>query len=115
MYRPNDGIVRVLSREDWQISPNLAPPKLLAKNPSTLIAVAEHDLLATEALGYAQLLRQANVQVDVKVYAGSTHSILALNGVLQKGKELMWDAASVLSRAFRPQYFAPLPSPEGSV
>ncbi|KAF2162398.1 hypothetical protein M409DRAFT_69031 [Zasmidium cellare ATCC 36951] len=115
MYLPNDGIVRELSREDWQISPNMAPYKLLSKCPPTWIAVAEHDLLATEALAYAQQLRDAKVQADVKVYQGSTHSILALNGVLSKGRELMWDAASVLSRAYRPQYFAPLPSPEESI
>lgn len=115
MYLPNDGIVREPAREDWQISPNLAPPKLLSKLPPTWIAVSEHDLLATEALEYAQQLRQAKVQTDVKIYPGSTHSILALNGVLSKGRELMQDAASVLSKAFRPQYFASWPSPEGSV
>lgn len=115
MYLPNDGIIRELSREDWQICPNLAPPKLLSKCPPTWIAVSECDLLATEALAYAQQLRETKVQTDVKVYQGSTHSILGLNGVLSKGRELMWDAASVLSKAFRPQYFATLPSPEGSM
>lgn len=115
MYLPNDGITRDLSREDWQISPNMAPPKLLSRCPPTWIAVSEHDLLATEALAYAQQLQEAKVQADVKVYQGSTHSILSLNGVLSKGRELMKDAASVLSRAFRPQYFVPWPSPEGSV
>lgn len=112
MYLPKDNMTHQ-SREEWQTSPNLAPKKLLAKNPPTWIAVSEHDLLAAEALGYAEQLRQANVPVDVKIYQGSTHSILALNGVLAKGQMLFWDATYALSKAFRPMQFAPYPSPEG--
>lgn len=115
MYLPNDSKVRDLAREDWQTSPNLAPKKLHSKCPPTWIAVSQHDLLAAEALSYARQLRDANVRADVKVYQGSTHSLLALNGVLSKGRELMWDAVNVLNRAIRPQHFAPWPSPEGSV
>lgn len=106
---------QTLSQEDWQTSPNLAPKKLLARCPPTWVAIAEHDLLATEGLLYAQQLRQAGVQVDMKAYLGSTHCILALNGVLPKGRELMSDAAYVLNRAFRPRHFTALPSPEGSI
>lgn len=71
-------------REDWQLSPNLAPKKLLAKCPRTWIAVAEHDLLCTEGMLFAQGLRDSGVRVDTIVYQGSTHCILALNG--QSGK-----------------------------
>ncbi|CAK3929488.1 AB hydrolase superfamily [Lecanosticta acicola] len=115
MYLPSGGPRADLSREDWQTSPNLAPKKLLSKCPQTWIAVSQHDLLATEALSFAQQLREVNVRADTKIYEGSTHSILGLNGVLSKGRELMVDAVFVLSRAFRPQHFVPWPSPEGSV
>ncbi|EME40418.1 hypothetical protein DOTSEDRAFT_65158 [Dothistroma septosporum NZE10] len=110
MYLPR-GIDPESVREDWQTSPNLAPTKLLAKNPQTWIAVAEHDLLATEAMSFAHQLRQANVQADVKIYEGSTHLLLDLNGVLMKGRQMMWDAAYVLGKAFRPQQYNPWPSP----
>lgn len=70
-------------REDWQLSPNLAPKRLLARCPRTWIAVSEHDLLCTEGLLFAQKLRENGVQAESSVYQGSTHSILALNGQFQ--------------------------------
>lgn len=84
---------------EWQASPNFAPVGLLAKSPRTWIAVGEQDLLAPEAEAYGKQLGEAWEQeevegeVVVKSYEGSTHSILALNGVLAKGKQLLEDAA----------------------
>lgn len=109
MYLPNGhGRDAIFGREDWQVSPSLASSKLLSKCPPTWIAVAEHDLLATEALAFSNQLRAAGVQTAVKVYRGSTHSILALNGVLNKGRELMLDAALQLNGAFWPIVLDPL-------
>ncbi|KXT09521.1 hypothetical protein AC579_7194 [Pseudocercospora musae] len=109
MYLPNGhGRDALFGREDWQVSPNLAPSKLLSKCPATWIAVAEHDLLATEALAFSSQLRAAGVQTSVTVYQGSTHTILALNGVLSKGRELMLDAAMQLNGAFWPILLDPL-------
>jgi acetyl esterase/lipase len=95
-------------REKWQTSPNWAPGKLLSKYPTTWLAVAEHDLLATEALAFASQLRASGVASTVKVYRGCTHAILALSGVLSKGRMLMMDAVVVLNGAFWPVKVDPL-------
>ncbi|OIW32646.1 hypothetical protein CONLIGDRAFT_653236 [Coniochaeta ligniaria NRRL 30616] len=91
----------------WNASPNLAPKELLAKSPKTWIAVAERDLLAPEAESYARHLAAAwtdsgvaDAGVVVKRYEGSTHSILALNGVLSKGRELLLDTAEQAAKWF---------------
>ena len=71
----------------WEASPNLASKELLATSPKTWIAVSEQDLLAPEAQRYAEQLRMAwntkgieNMEVKVRVYGGSTHSVLAMSG-----------------------------------
>lgn len=73
----------------WTASPNLAPKTLLSKSPRTWIAIAEQDLLAPEAELYAKQLSEAwgdsgveNMEVTIKKYSGSTHSILAMSGKL---------------------------------
>ncbi|CAK1358415.1 AB hydrolase superfamily protein [Cercospora beticola] len=96
------------TREKWQISPNLAPSKVLSKCPRTWIAVAEYDLLATETLAFSSQLRASGVEASVKMYNGSTHGILALNGILSKGRELMLDAVQALNEVFWPVRMDPL-------
>ncbi|KAL4962869.1 alpha/beta hydrolase [Aspergillus stella-maris] len=102
MYIPNPE-----TRFEWQASPNLAPVELLANSPDTFIAVSGQDLLAPEARSYAGVLEQAwkgegveGRNVEVKVYEGGTHSILAMSGVLSQGKLLLRDCAERVSRAF---------------
>ncbi|KAH9884383.1 Alpha/Beta hydrolase protein [Xylariomycetidae sp. FL2044] len=98
-------------RPSWEVSPNLAPPELLARTPKTWIAVAEQDLLSPEAKLYASQLDQAwkklssiegdasaSRSVEVKVYGGSTHSILSMSGVLTKGRQLVEDTAELAAR-----------------
>lgn len=72
---------------NWDASPNLAPQTMLATCPKTWIAVAEQDLLAAEAMAFANQLRgawsQAGVNdrsVEVRVYEGMPHSTLAMSG-----------------------------------
>ncbi|RKU48833.1 hypothetical protein DL546_007234 [Coniochaeta pulveracea] len=88
------------STREWQASPSFAPPCLLAKSPRTWIAVAEQDLLAPEGELYGEQLAavwksagRTDAQVVVKTYEGSTHSILAMAGILSKGQELLQDTA----------------------
>ncbi|EXJ93801.1 hypothetical protein A1O1_02194 [Capronia coronata CBS 617.96] len=85
---------------NWSASPNLAPPDLLSKLPPSWIAVAEQDVLAPEALDFADRVSSLGIKVDVKIYPGMTHTILAMNGVLSQGKQLVADAAQVLREAF---------------
>jgi acetyl esterase/lipase len=66
--------------KEWTASPCFAPQNLLAQSPKTCLLIAECDLLAPEALSYAKSLQKANVEVDVKVYRGATHSVLVLAG-----------------------------------
>ncbi|KAJ9645016.1 hypothetical protein H2204_001478 [Knufia peltigerae] len=87
---------------NWDASPNLAPADLLAKSPKTWIGIAEQDLLAPEATAFEEQLRTVGVNVDVKYYEGMTHTILAMNGILTKGKALVSDSAKVLKDAFWP-------------
>ena len=65
---------------NWDASPNLAPAEILRKNPKTWIAVSEHDLLAPEGLAFGELLKEVGVEVEMKIYDGSTHSLLAMSG-----------------------------------
>jgi len=44
------------------------------------MGVSQMDILAREGIQYAELLKNAGVEVELKVYPGSTHSILALDG-----------------------------------
>ncbi|CAH0025820.1 unnamed protein product [Clonostachys rhizophaga] len=101
MYLPNKE-----DEEQWEASPCKASPSLLATSPNTWIAVSEQDLLAPEGTAYADQLRDAweseavEKQVVVKSYKGSTHSILAMSGILQKGKELLEDTANQAANWF---------------
>ncbi|EGP84385.1 uncharacterized protein MYCGRDRAFT_47934 [Zymoseptoria tritici IPO323] len=75
-------------REDWQISPHLAQSKILKRAPRAWIAVAQFDLLAAEGMKYAQVLKAAKVNAEVKMYEGSTHSLFELNGMSQGGADV---------------------------
>lgn len=95
MYLPNPS-----DWYSWSASPNLAPEELLARLPRTWIAVAECDLLAPEALELAGRLEGLGVGVERYVVEGGTHSILALNGVLGKGRQLVERAVEAVRRGF---------------
>ncbi|KAL3495320.1 AB hydrolase superfamily protein [Aspergillus germanicus] len=102
MYLPNAS-----DALNWDASPNLAPAELLAKSPRTWIAVAGQDLVAPEAVLFAEQLEKVwkgeeviGRDVSVKVYEGATHSILATAGVLSQGAQLLRDCAEQVSKAF---------------
>ena len=76
LYLPNEA-----DAENWDVSPIKTPPELLAKLPPAWIAIAELDLLAPEARAYAELLKSVGVAAEVKVYEGSTHPILTMDGM----------------------------------
>ncbi|KAK1482230.1 hypothetical protein CCUS01_15800 [Colletotrichum cuscutae] len=91
-------------KKEWRASPCFAPRELLAKNPRTWLAVAGVDLLTTEGLAYAQLLRENGVEVESAVYEGATHSVLVLAGVHQISRKLVHDACAVLAKGFGTSY-----------
>ncbi|KAF8849254.1 hypothetical protein BDZ45DRAFT_663370 [Acephala macrosclerotiorum] len=87
MYLPNENDCL-----NWDASPNLAPAELLKKSPKAWIAVSEHDLLAPEEVAFGKRLREVGVEVEMKTYEGSTHSLLAMSGHLSLGRRLVEDA-----------------------
>ncbi|EXF86075.1 hypothetical protein CFIO01_10145 [Colletotrichum fioriniae PJ7] len=93
-----------LDKKQWQASPCFAPRELLAKSPKTWLAVAGVDLLTTEGLAYAELLKDAGVEVESVVYEGATHSVLVLAGVHQISRKLVHDACAVLAKGFGTSY-----------
>jgi len=94
-YVPN-----VEDRTKWDNSPHFAPPELFAKAPPAWIAVAELDVLRDEGIAFGKKLSEAGKSVETKVYKGSPHPIMAMDGVLSSGKQLVADAASALAQAF---------------
>lgn len=68
--------------EEWQASVNRAPVDLLARLPPAFIAVAGEDLLCPEALDFAEKIRAAGVEVEVKEFDGCTHALLGYSGKL---------------------------------
>ena len=66
----------------WDSSPLLAPNELFGKAPKAWIAVAELDVLRDEGIALGEKLKTAGVEVDYKVYKGSPHPIMAMDGAL---------------------------------
>ncbi|OQV04033.1 hypothetical protein CLAIMM_08982 [Cladophialophora immunda] len=95
MYLPLPG-----TASNWDASPNRAPEDLLAKMPKTWFGIADQDLLAPEAREFATHLRRVGVAVEVAEYEGMTHTILAMNAIFSKGKQLIIDAGDALRVAF---------------
>jgi acetyl esterase/lipase len=94
-YVPN-----VADRTKWDCSPIFAPDELLARMPSTWVAVMELDILRDEGLAYAKRLKEVGVNVTHKVYKRAPHQILAMDGVLAVGRELVVDATRDLGEMF---------------
>lgn len=65
----------------WDASPNFASFELLTKSLKTWIAVAELDILCEEGRKFGEQLKTVGVDVEVRTYKGSTHSILILDGM----------------------------------
>ena len=64
----------------WDNSPIFAPDASFAAAPPAWIAVAELDILRDEGIAYGEKLKQAGVAVEVKVYKGAPHPIMAMDG-----------------------------------
>lgn len=64
----------------WDASPLFAPDDLIAKLPPAWVGVAELDILKEEGVQYAEKLRKAGVNVEVAVYKGAPHPVMAMDG-----------------------------------
>jgi len=94
-YLPNEA-----DWSKWDNSPIFAPEESFKKCPKAWIGVAELDILRDEGIAYGEKLKQAGVQVEIQLYKGSPHPIMAMDGVLEVGRQLVSDAVRALSRAF---------------
>ncbi|KAJ7581144.1 alpha/beta hydrolase fold-domain-containing protein [Mycena floridula] len=84
----------------WDASPIFAPTDLLGKAPPAWIAVCELDILRDEGVQYGEKLKEQGVSVEIKVYKGAPHPIMAMDGLLDIGKALVKDAGIALNKAF---------------
>ncbi|KAF8184705.1 alpha/beta hydrolase fold-domain-containing protein [Pholiota molesta] len=87
----------------WDASPLFAPDDLVAKLPPAWVGVAELDILKEEGVQYAEKLRKAGVTVEVAVFKGAPHPVMAMDGdALTIGRKLVSDAAAALKKALHP-------------
>ncbi|OBZ78666.1 hypothetical protein A0H81_01069 [Grifola frondosa] len=76
-YSPNE-----TDWSKWDNSPIFAPDDTFKKAPNAWIAVAELDILRDEGIAYGEKLKAAGAEVEVKIYKGAPHPIMAMDGKL---------------------------------
>lgn len=76
----------------WQGEWKLLPP--------ALVVVGGLDVLRGEGEQLAERLGNAGVQVEVRVMQGMPHPFLAMDGVLEAGREAITAICESLGRAF---------------
>lgn len=74
-YLPNEK-----DRTAWESSPIFAPKELFKKLPKAWVAVMDLDVLRDEGIEYANKMKAAGVDVEVKLYETAPHPILAMDG-----------------------------------
>ncbi|CZR52274.1 probable arylacetamide deacetylase [Phialocephala subalpina] len=70
------------------------------KQPKALVVVGELDVLRTEGEQYAEKLRNARVEADLKIFKGMPHPFLAMDGALQQGRDTITAMVEKLKESF---------------
>ena len=71
------------NKEDWtkwDASPFFAPDELVSNIPKAWIGVAELDILRDEGIQYGEKLKKVGVEVEIEIYKGAPHPIMAMDG-----------------------------------
>ncbi|WP_315833217.1 alpha/beta hydrolase [Bradyrhizobium prioriisuperbiae] len=85
-------------RTDWRFSP-LSAQDLSGVAPALLV-LAEYDPLVDEGRDYASRLKQAGVDVDLRLYAGMIHEFLRMGNVVPDALRAQAVIAEALVAAF---------------
>jgi acetyl esterase/lipase len=68
--------------------------------PRALVMVGELDVLREEGIAYANRLSKHGVDVELKIMKGMPHPFLAMDGVLQQGRETISYMVQTLTETF---------------
>ncbi|KAF8876842.1 alpha/beta hydrolase fold-domain-containing protein [Infundibulicybe gibba] len=60
-------------------------PRITANVPKAWIAVAELDILRDEGVKYGEKLREQGVEVEIEIYRGGPHPIMAMDALFKSG------------------------------
>jgi acetyl esterase len=85
---------RAEAERDWRASPLLAPE--LAGAAPAIVLVSGFDPLRDEGIAYAERLRAAGVEVDLRVYRGLVHGFANAVGAGRTAPAAMREAARAL-------------------
>lgn len=84
---------------DPRASPLFYPTHSFSKVAPAFIAAAQCDVLCSEAELYHKKLQDAGVESEIVIYPGVPHPVMAMDGVLAKGRKLVADTTSAIHRA----------------
>lgn len=70
------------------------------EQPKALVVVGELDVLRSEGQEYAEKLKRNGVEADLKVMKGMPHPFLAMDGVLQQGRDTITFMVEALKEGF---------------
>lgn len=89
-----------LQNESDKTNPDAVP--ILANDlsalPPTLVTVAEYDPLRDEAIHYVEKMKHYDVDVELKLYKGTTHGFFQMGGFIEQTQVLMEDIVSFLKK-----------------
>lgn len=67
--------------KNWDASPLYAPEEIIRKAPKAFICVSELDIIRDEGIAYANRLKAAGVEVELKMYERAPHMLVNLDGM----------------------------------
>lgn len=78
--------------------------KQLDRSPPTFLALADHDPLYDEGYAYGEVLADAGVPVEVKIYPGTVHGFLSMSDRLTAARTAMTDLRQFARRILSTRY-----------
>lgn len=83
-----------------EASPLFYSDESFAKVPPCLVCAAECDVLRSEAEKYHEKLVKNGVELEIQIYGGVPHPVMAMDAVLEKGRKLGEDAVKFIKSHF---------------